>query len=214
MKPRVLVSALPRLVLAVIAGALCGVAAALTNAPDKGVLSGIAVTGTVFVVLGWWVLWPMDAVTTRASVKHEDFDPRLDELVVMGATLAGLGGIVGLLLAGGAHAGRAPAAVSVVGVFMAWAALHLMYAARYAFHYYADGPEGGIDFNEAEGFQPAFRDFFYFSYNLGMTYQVSDTAVTASKIRSVALRHCLLSYVFGIAVLATAVNLVVGVVTR
>ncbi len=214
MRFRVLVSALPRLVLAVVAGAVCGVVAALADAPDKGVLSGIAVTGTVFVVLGWWVLWPMDAVTTRASVKHEDFDPRLDELVVMGATLAGLGGIVGLLLAGGAHAGRAPAAVSVVGVFMAWAALHLMYAARYAFHYYADGAEGGIDFNEEEGFQPAFRDFFYFSYNLGMTYQVSDTAVTASKIRSVALRHCLLSYVFGVAVLATAVNLVVGVVTN
>lgn len=45
-----------------------------------------------------------------------------------------------------------------------------------------------------------------------MTYQVSDTAVTAGKIRSVALRHCLLSYVFGVAVLATAINLVVGVV--
>jgi uncharacterized membrane protein len=211
-KHRVLVSALPRLVLAVVAGAACGVAAALAKAPDKGVLSGIAVAGTVFVVLGWWVLLPMDAATTRASVKHEDFDPRVDELVVMGAALAGLGGIFGLLLAGGAHAGKAAAAVSVIGVFMAWAALHLMYAARYAFHYYADGPEGGIDFNE-EGYRPAFRDFFYFSYNLGMTYQVSDTAVTASKIRSVALRHCLLSYVFGVAVLATVINLVVGVVT-
>jgi uncharacterized membrane protein len=206
------VSALRRLLLAVTAGTVCGVGAALAKAPDKGVLIGIAVSATVFVVLGWWVLWPMDADTTRASVRHEDFDPRLDELVVMGAALLGLGGIVGLLLAGGPHAGPAPAAISVVGVFGAWAALHLMYAARYAFHYYADGPEGGIEFN-ADGYRPAFRDFFYFSYNLGMTYQVSDTAVTASKIRSVVLRHCLLSYVFGVAVLATAVNLVVGVVT-
>ncbi len=212
MKPRVLVSALPRLVLAVVAGVVCGLAAALANAPDRGILSAIAVSGTVFVVLGWWVLLPMDAATTRASVKHEDFDPRVDELVVMGAALLGLGGIVGLLIAGGADAGRAPAAVSVVGVFMSWAALHLMYAARYAFHYYADGSDGGIDFNE-EGYQPSFRDFFYFSYNLGMTYQVSDTAVTASKIRSVALRHCLLSYVFGTVILATTINLVTGIVT-
>ena len=195
-----------------LAGAVCAVVANLAHAPDKGVLTGIAVSGAVFVVLGWWVLWPMDATTTRASVSREDLDPRLDELVVMGATLLGLGGIVGLLLAGGAHAGKLQAAVSVVGVFMAWAALHLMYAARYAFHYYTDGAEGGIDFNH-EGFQPAFRDFMYFSYNLGMTYQVSDTAVTAAAIRAVVLRHCLLSYVFGIAVLATAVNLVVGVVT-
>ena len=84
MKPRVLVSALPRLVLAVSAGAVCGVAAALANAPDRGVLSAIAVSGTVFVLLGWWVLWPMDAATTRTSVKHEDFDPLVDELFVMG----------------------------------------------------------------------------------------------------------------------------------
>jgi uncharacterized membrane protein len=207
-----LVSALGRLVLAVVAGAICGVVADLAGAPDKGVLSGISVSGTVFVVLGWWVLWPMDAATTRASVEREDFNPQVDELVIMGATLLGLGGIVGLLLAGGAHAGRLQAAVSVLGVFMAWGALHLMYAARYAFHYYTDGPEGGIDFNH-EGYQPAYRDFMYFSYNLGMTYQVSDTAVTAGAIRSVVLRHCLLSYVFGVAVLATAVNLVVGVVT-
>src|ERR1700712_5135787 len=67
-RPRLLVPALPRLVLAVVAGAVCGVAAAYAGAPDKGVLSGIAVSGTVFVVLGWWVLWPMDADTTHASV--------------------------------------------------------------------------------------------------------------------------------------------------
>jgi uncharacterized membrane protein len=211
-RPRLLVPALPRLVLAMVAGAVCGLAAASAGAPDKGVLSGIAVSATVFVVLGWWVLWPMDADTTHASVTREDFKPVLDELVVMGAALLGLGGIFGLILAGGANAGRAPAAVSVLGVFMAWAALHLMYAARYAYHYYADGAEGGIDFNE-KGFKPTYKDFFYFSYNLGMTYQVSDTAVTATKIRSVALRHCLLSYVFGVAVLATVINLVVGVVT-
>ena len=64
---------------------------------------------------------------------------------------------------------------------MTWAALHLMYATRYAFHYYASAEPGGIDFNSEE--PPAFRDFFYFSYNLGMTYQVSDTAVTSAAVR-------------------------------
>ena len=37
---------------------------------------------------------------------------------------------------------------------------------------------------------PAYRDFLYFGYNLGMTYQVPDTAVTNPAIRSVILRHC------------------------
>jgi uncharacterized membrane protein len=45
-----------------------------------------------------------------------------------------------------------------------------------------------------------------------MTYQVSDTAVSSSPIRAVVLRHCLFSYVFGAAILATTINLVVGIV--
>lgn len=60
---------------------------------------------------------------------------------------------------------------------------------------------------------PAYRDFLYFSYNLGMTYQVSDTSVTSATIRAVVLRHCLLSYVFGTSILATTINLVTGIVT-
>ena len=70
---------------------------------------------------------------------------------------------------------------------------------------------GGIDFNSDD--EPAYRDFLYFSYNLGMTYQVSDTAVSSSAIRGVVLRHCLLSYVFGTVILATTINLVTGIVT-
>ena len=46
-----------------------------------------------------------------------------------------------------------------------------------------------------------------------MTYQVSDTSVCDATIRSVTLRHCLLSYVFGTVILATSINLVVGIVT-
>ena len=46
-----------------------------------------------------------------------------------------------------------------------------------------------------------------------MTYQVSDTAVSDPAIRAVALRHCLLSYVFGTVLLATTINLVAGFVS-
>ena len=46
-----------------------------------------------------------------------------------------------------------------------------------------------------------------------MTYQVSDTAVTSPVVRSVVLRHTLLSYVFGAVVLASTINLVAGIAT-
>lgn len=129
--------------------------------------------------------------------------------MIVAAALCGLIGIVMLPIIGHSSARAPAAAIAVAGVFMTWAALHLTYTTRYANIYYRQA--GGIDFNTDE--QPCYRDFFYFSYNLGMTYQVSDTAVSSSAIRAVVLRHTLLSYVFGVAILATTLNLVSGIFT-
>ena len=203
-------AAVTRLAAAATLGAVLGVAVGALTDPLLGVLAGIAGGATLFVVTGWIVLWPLDAERTRHTVQREDFRPVAMELIVVGTALAGLVGIVLLLLLTGSGSGPAAAALAAGGVFMVWAGLHLMYATRYAHLYY--GPAaGGIDFNSTE--PPAYRDFLYFSYNLGMTYQVSDTGVTNTTIRSIVLRHCLLSYVFGTVVLATTINLVTGIVT-
>ncbi|MCD2463183.1 DUF1345 domain-containing protein [Streptomyces sp. MBT42] len=210
MKSPLLLSAVPRLALsALVAAAVGAVVGAATHAP-LGVLSAIAVGETVFVVAGWVTLWPMDATATHRNVRREEFRPVVEELAVVGTAVAGLVGIVVLLLIGRSDLGHAAAATALAGVFMAWAALHLMYATRYAYIYYLR-PGGGIDFNSRE--PPRYSDFLYFSYNLGMTYQVSDTDVSSTTIRAVALRHCLLSYVFGASILATTINLVTGIVT-
>ena len=211
MNRRLVISAVPRLAGATVVGAVIGsVVGVLTNMP-LGILAGIAAAETSFVVAGWIVLWPMDAATTHRHVRSEQFRPVTEELVVVASALCGLVGIVVLLLVSDSDLSHAAAATALCGVFMAWAALHLMYATRYASIYYG-APEGGIDFNSDD--RPRYVDFLYFSYNLGMTYQVSDTNVSTSTIRAVALRHCLLSYVFGASILATTINLVAGIVTR
>lgn len=82
----------------------------------------------------------------------------------------------------------------------------------------ADQPEhvvpvgGGIDFNQP-GYWPSYGDFTYFAFNLGMTFQVSDTSVSDPKIRRLVLQHCLLSYFFSTAITASVINLVVGLVS-
>ncbi|KUN29752.1 hypothetical protein AQJ23_03110 [Streptomyces antibioticus] len=201
--------AVPRLAGSVVLGAAVGVGVGIPTDPGLGALAAIAAMELSFVLTGWAVLWPMDAAGTHRNARREDLRPLLDELVVVAVALCGLVAIVLLLLRGRSDSGHAAAATALCGVFAAWAALHLMYAARYAYVYYAAG--GGIDFNADD--PPAYRDFFYFSYNLGMTYQVSDTAVSSSEIRAIVLRHTLLSYVFGTSILATAINLVVGLVS-
>ncbi|MEE1748572.1 MULTISPECIES: DUF1345 domain-containing protein [unclassified Streptomyces] len=210
MNHRPALSAVPRLVVSAVVGAVIGVLSGLLSNGPLGVLAGIAAAETIFVVTGWLVLWPMDAATTHHNVRREEFRPVVEELVVVAAALCGLVGIVVLLLVGHSDLSHAAAATALCGVFMAWASLHLMYATRYAYLYYLPS-EGGIDFNSLD--PPKYVDFLYFSYNLGMTYQVSDTGVSSSTIRAVALRHCLLSYVFGASILATTINLVAGIVT-
>jgi uncharacterized membrane protein len=154
----------------------------------------------------------MSSETTQQNVAREDFKPGYEELYVVMATLGSLVGIVLLLVMDHSDSRITGASIGLVAVFMNWAVLHLMYTARYAHLYYMDDSVGGINFN-IDDYRPSFRDFFYFSYNLGMTYQVSDTAVSSPTIRSVALRHAVLSYVFGTVILAATINLVAGIVT-
>lgn len=203
-------SAVTRLTGALIAGVVTGVALGFVSRPTTAVLAGIAVISTVFVIAGWFVLWPMDAATTRRYAQREGFQPKTEEVVVVGASVSSLVSIVVLLVFGGSASAQVDAAFSLGGVSMAWAALHLMYATRYAHLYYA-GDSEGIDFNSSK--PPPYPDFLYFSYAVGMTYGVTDTSVSSSTIRAVVLRHSLLSFVFGTVILATMLNLVTGIVT-
>lgn len=51
---------------------------------------------------------------------------------------------------------------------------------------------GGIDFNESD--RPAYSDFAYLSFTIGMTFQVSDTDIGSKQIRRTALRHAWLAF--------------------
>ena len=54
----------------------------------------------------------------------------------------------------------------------------------------------------------AYVDFAYVAFDLGQTFQISDTDLETSQLRGIVLRHTLLSYVFSTVVLATVINLV------
>jgi uncharacterized membrane protein len=130
------------------------------------------------------------------------------DLLILTAAVASLAA-VGIVLVSAAHAkGGAQdrqIALGVLSVTVSWAVVHTVFALRYAALYYT-GLDGGIDFHEST--PPAYADFAYIAFTIGMTFQVSDTEITSSAIRRTALRHALLSYLFGAGVLATAVNLV------
>jgi uncharacterized membrane protein len=45
-----------------------------------------------------------------------------------------------------------------------------------------------------------------------MTYQVSDTDLRDPRMRRTVLSHALLSYIFGVVIMAGAINLIAGLV--
>jgi uncharacterized membrane protein len=87
------------------------------------------------------------------------------------------------------------------------ALVNTVHAFTYARRYYLDEPDiGGIDFKQEH--PPAYSDFAYLAFTVGMSFAVSETEPTATHIRKVALGHALLSFAFGTGVLAVAINLV------
>jgi uncharacterized membrane protein len=117
---------------------------------------------------------------------------------------------VAILLIGGQVRGTEQVVESLIGVAavaVGWLCVHTVYVLRYARLYYAS-PTPPIDFNQDE--DPTFSDFAYFSFNLGMAYQVSDTDLNTTAVRRVVLGHAMLAYLYGTIVIAATINLVAG----
>ncbi|AZI59257.1 DUF1345 domain-containing protein [Nakamurella antarctica] len=200
-------STLQRLLACASFGVVGGLTVGLLSRWQYGLLSGWMVGAAAFILWTWLTLWPLDAEATSDHALREDPGRAKLDVVVVAASVASLGA-VGILLAEQQTSGS-DIAIGVISVALAWALVHTVYATRYAAIYYSDTP-GGIDFNEKD--PPQYSDFAYLSFTIGMTYQVSDTAFNTKAIRATALRHALLSFVFGAIILATTINLVASVI--
>jgi uncharacterized membrane protein len=169
---------------------------------------GWSAAGGVFLARTWWVVARMDPADTASHAAGEEPGGAVvTEVIILLACVSSLGSLVYLLLGGTATERLPRALVGVVTVLVSWIVVHTVYTLRYARAYYSP-PVGGIEFSGEEA--PRYSDFAYLAFTLGMTYQVSDTNLSSRAIRSTALQHCLLSYVFGTVVLASTVNAVIG----
>ena len=199
-------SARTRLLVALVLGVAVGIGVSLPGTWRYGVLIGWISGAAVFVGSMWASIWPMDAQRTARHAGGENPGRALTDVVMIGAAVASLLA-VGLLLSGGSGNKVLQAGLSVVAVALAWASVHTVFTTRYARLYYAGGG-GGIDFNQDD--PPQYSDFAYLALTIGMTFQVSDTDLKSKLIRATALRHALLSYLFGTIVIAATINLVAG----
>jgi uncharacterized membrane protein len=202
--------ALRRVVAALALGAIAGLIASFFVVWQAAVLLGWMAAASVFLASVWITIHSMDATQTKSHATTEDPSRILAHALIIGASIAILGGVVFVLLKAGNSVGDRRAiyiAIGVVSVFLAWTTVHTVFTLRYAHLYYSDQP-GGIDFNEGDA--PDYRDFAYLAFTLGMTFQVSDTNLSTKAIRRAALSHGLISFVFGFVILGLMINVVAG----
>jgi uncharacterized membrane protein len=201
---------IPRLAVSVCVGAVAAVLTILLGNWRYAPSIGWDATAIVFCGWIWLAIWPLSAEQTAARATSLDPNRAIRDVIMLSASVASLAALGMVLVEAHAAAGMTRvllALLAVLTVAMAWFSVHTIFTLRYALLYYAR-PVGGINFNQQE--RPDYRDFAYVALTLGMTFQVSDTNLETSEIRGTALRHALLSYLFGAVILAATVNLIAG----
>src|SRR3954469_6685476 len=194
------------IVVAVTGCAAAGVLQVVASWPVAA-LCGFDVAALVFVLWVWASVAGADAARTERLARAEDASPTAAEGVLIGAGAASLVAVLFTLAAAGdarASARGLLIALAIASVTLAWISIHTVWALRYARLYYSS-PDGGIDFG---GDNPDYGDFAYLALTIGMTFQVSDTAVADRRIRRAALHHALVSYLFGTVIVAITVSTV------
>jgi uncharacterized membrane protein len=194
----------------VVVALVVGTAVSAWDTWELGLVVGWAAACLVYVVWVWMVIGRMGPTDTASHAMREDPVRGVAELLILVATVASLGAVAMLLVdARGASDARsgALAATALVGVALSWLLVHTLFTLRYASQYFS-GTVRDIDFNTDD--PPRFIDFAYVAFSVGMTFQISDTDLRSSDLRSLVLRHSLLSYVFGTVVVATTINLAIS----
>jgi uncharacterized membrane protein len=166
----------------------------------------------IFCAWVWIAVRHADPATTQRIATREDESRPAADAVLIAASVASLLGVGFALLQASSETGASRALttfVAVSAIALSWLAIQTVYVLRYAHLYYL---EGGLNFHDER--TPDYGDYAYVAFTIGMTYQVSDTDLTEKKIRRTALRQALLSYVFGIAVIAVTINVVAGLFGR
>lgn len=206
-----------RFAVMLLAGVLAATAAALSGHLVQAPAIGWSSAALTYMVWVWLVIGRLEPPATRSHATAEDPSRSTTDLLILGANVASLAAVAAVVVDSHSNTDGASrlggGLLALASVALSWMLVQTLFTLRYAQLYYSTGPKagaevGGIDFNQTR--PPQYTDFAYLATSLGMTYQVSDTALKNHGIRAEALKHSLLSYVFGTVILAATINLVIG----
>ncbi len=166
--------------------------------------------------LSWLLFFTTTPKELREVVKSQDDGVEVMFMIVLiGVCVSLFGALILLSSKGESSFNRVfHAIVSFSPVLLSWCLLHTVFAVRYA-HLYHDqervnkkAEKGGLDFPDTP--DPDYVDFAYFSFVIGMTFQVSDVEISSSLIRRFVLLHSLIAFVFNTVIVALTISSIGG----
>jgi uncharacterized membrane protein len=199
--------AMQRILVGFMAGVLVGVVVSRFAKWEAAVLAGWDAAELTFLLAVWTVILQSDASRTRQWATREDVTRDTARLLLLGASVASLVAVALVIGFGGVSRG-VMVTVAVVTVVVSWTLVNTVFTLRYADLYYR-APPGSVLFGGVDP-DPDYRDFAYLAFTIGMAYQVSDTDLRDRFVRRTVLGHAVLSYVFGVVIVGTAVNVIAG----
>jgi|SRR5690349_19270078 uncharacterized membrane protein len=207
--------AMRRAVTVLIAGLIVAVVL-LPFAPwGMALLGGWDAAALTFLLSIWPIIIRADSARAAQLAAREDQTEGSARALLVGASVASLLGVgYALILAGRDSAAPRVLLIgaAVLTVMLSWTVINTVYTLRYADLHFRSKP-GGIAFGDENGQErPSYRDFAYVAFTIGMCYQVSDTTLRDPRIRRTVLAHAILSYLFGVVIVAGSVNLISGLV--
>lgn len=197
-----------RLVLCTLVGIIAGCLISIKTPWEYMPLLSWDIAAAGFLVLTWTMVGNLDSTQTKHFTGKEDPGRAVTDILLILASIASLVA-VGILLFQQTRSSELKimlAGFGMISIVISWAVIHTIYALRYARMYYLYN--GGIDFNDNKA--PAYIDFAYLAFTVGMTFQISDNDFKTSLFRRLGLKHALLSYMFGTVIVAATINLLAG----
>ncbi len=176
----------------------------------------------VNIVFDWWIILKAHPQEVRKMATIQDSSRTIIFLFIVVGTIISLLSIA-FLMKSPEHATSSQVTFHVLlnisSVVISWWLVHTVFTLRYAHNYYdkvddngEEKPGCGLKFPGED--KPDYMDFVYFSFNLGVAFQVSDVAITSSKMRRLVWVHSLISFAYNTAIVALTINIVSGLLSN
>jgi uncharacterized membrane protein len=204
--------ALRHVVVSAVGGLVVGVVASTFLSADLAVLCGWDAAAFIFLAMVWPHILSASPMETQSIATHEDLTRDAARLLLLLASSASVVA-VGLAMVRARHETGTErwtlVGIAALTIVISWSVVNTQFLLRYA-HLYYSCPPGAVEFAGAgPNDEPDYRDFAYLAFTIGMCYQVSDTALHR-ELRRTALVHAVMSYVFGVVIVSTGVNIIAG----